>query len=274
MTGAGNLTLGSVISRGEFTALVAVAGLLVGSFLNVVIYRVPRRLSVVTPPSFCPHCDSPVRAVDNIPVVSWLLLRGRCRKCRGPISVRYPLVELSTGIVFAAVAWGFGLHWAVPGYCVLAATLIGLVGIERDGLAPSLSVAIIGTAIADAFLVAAGAADRHWTHVIGVATGTVLAAALVALSRRPRYNPADPPAWVTTAPVLLPVGAALGGLGLASVAEGLGTSVVVVLVAWTLERGRMSTTSITPRGGFGLALAVGVAVAAVVAVAVGSGAGV
>jgi leader peptidase (prepilin peptidase)/N-methyltransferase len=274
MTGASPLTLGSVVSRGEFTAFVAVAGLLVGSFLNVVIYRVPRRLSVVTPPSFCPHCDTPVRAFDNIPVGSWLLLRGRCRQCRGPISVRYPLVELTTGIVFAAVAWGFGLHWAVAGYCVLAATLIGLVGIERDGLAPPLSVAVIGTAIADAFLVAAGAVDRRWPHVIGVAIGTILAAALVALSRRPRNDRADPPAWVTAAPVLLPVGAALGGLGLASVAEGLGTSVVVVLVTRSLERGRTPTTPITYRGVLGLALAAGVAVAAVVAVAVGSGAGV
>jgi hypothetical protein len=172
------------------------------------------------------------------------------------------------------VAWGFGPHWAVGGYCVVAATLIGLVGIERDGLAPSLSVAVIGTAIADAFLVAAGAADHRWPHVIGVATGTILAAALVALSRRPRNDGAEPPAWVTTAPVLLPVGAALGGLGLASVAEGLGTSVVVVLVTRGLQRGPTSTTSVGARGVFGLALAAGVAVAAVVAVAVGSGAGV
>jgi prepilin signal peptidase PulO-like enzyme (type II secretory pathway) len=274
MTSVVTLSLGAVVSRGEFTAFVAVAGVIVGSFLNVVIHRVPRSLSVATPPSFCPHCDTPVRAVDNIPVVSWLLLRGRCRTCRGPISVRYPLVELSTGIVFAAVAWGFGPHWAVAGYCVLAATLIGLVGIERDGLAPSLSVAVIGTAIAGAFLVAAGVADRRWPHVIGVAIGTVLAATVVAMSRHSRNDQADPPAWITTAPVLLPVGAALGGLGLASVAEGLGTSVVLVLVARGLRHGRTSTTSTTSRGVYGFALAAGVAVAMVVAVAVGSGAGV
>ena len=129
------------VGRGAVTALVAVTGLLVGSFLNVVIYRVPRGLSVVEPRSFCPHCNTPVRSVDNIPVFSWVLLRGRCRRCRGPISVRYPLVELTTGIVFAAVGWGLGPHWAVAGSCVLAATLIALVAIERDGLAPPMSVA-------------------------------------------------------------------------------------------------------------------------------------
>jgi leader peptidase (prepilin peptidase) / N-methyltransferase len=274
MIDAGTLPLGRVISRGEVTGFVAVAGLLVGSFLNVVIYRVPRGLSVVTPPSFCPHCDTPVRSVDNVPVVSWVLLRGRCRRCREKISVRYPLVELTTGIVFAAVAWGFGPHWAVAGYCVLAATLIGLVGIERDGLAPSSSVAVIGTAMAVALLVAAGVADRRWPHVIGVAIGTVLASALVAMSRHPRHHQVDSPAWITTAPVLLPVGAALGWLGLASVAEGLGTTVVVVLVSRGLRHGRTSKGPSSAGGVLGFALAAGVAVAIVVAVAVGAGPGV
>jgi prepilin signal peptidase PulO-like enzyme (type II secretory pathway) len=274
MTGAGTVPLGAVVSRGEVTAFVAVAGVIVGSFLNVVIYRVPRHLSVATPPSFCPHCDTRVRAFDNIPVVSWVLLRGRCRQCRGEISVRYPLVELSTGIVFAAVAWGFGPHWVVAGYCVLAATLIGLVGVELDGLTPPLSVAVIGVGIADAFLLAAGVADRHWPHVVGVAIGTVLAAGLVVMSRHRRFQGVDSPDWISTAPLLLPVGAALSALGPAAAAEGLGTSVVVVLVTRGLQQRRASTTSLTTPVVFGLALAGGVVVAMVVAVAVGSGAGI
>jgi leader peptidase (prepilin peptidase)/N-methyltransferase len=81
-------------------------GLVFGSFLNVVIWRVPRGLSVVRPASACPGCHAEIRAVDNIPVVSWLALRGRCHSCRTPISMQYPLVELLTGMVFAlVVAW-------------------------------------------------------------------------------------------------------------------------------------------------------------------------
>jgi leader peptidase (prepilin peptidase)/N-methyltransferase len=83
--------------------LAAVAGLLVGSFLNVVAYRLPRGDSLVHPRSACPHCGTQLRAVDNIPVVSWLFLRGHCHHCGAPISARYPLVELSTGALYAAV---------------------------------------------------------------------------------------------------------------------------------------------------------------------------
>lgn len=86
------------------TAL-GVLGLVVGSFLNVVIHRVPAGLSVVSPGSACPKCGSAVRGHDNVPVVSWLLLRGRCRDCATPISIRYPLVEVATGVLFALSAW-------------------------------------------------------------------------------------------------------------------------------------------------------------------------
>jgi len=88
-------------------AALGVLGLIVGSFLNVVIWRVPRGVSVVSPPSACPSCGHPVRPYDNIPVLSWLLLRGRCRDCKAPISPRYPLVELGTGLLFALVGWFF-----------------------------------------------------------------------------------------------------------------------------------------------------------------------
>jgi leader peptidase (prepilin peptidase)/N-methyltransferase len=81
----------------------AVAGLLIGSFLNVVAYRLPRRESLSRPRSRCPGCDTPIAPYDNIPVLSWLLLRGRCRHCGTRISVRYPLVEATTAILFALV---------------------------------------------------------------------------------------------------------------------------------------------------------------------------
>ncbi|PJJ73246.1 leader peptidase (prepilin peptidase)/N-methyltransferase [Diaminobutyricimonas aerilata] len=83
-------------------------GSLIGSFLNVVVYRVPRKLSVVHPPSACPNCGTPIRARDNVPVLSWLALRGRCRDCATPISARYPLVELATGLAFVPVTLVFG----------------------------------------------------------------------------------------------------------------------------------------------------------------------
>lgn len=82
-----------------------VLGLLIGSFLNVVIYRVPRDESVVEPPSHCPACGRQLRWYDNVPVVSWVVLGGRCRDCRSPISVRYILVEIFTGLSFAGIGW-------------------------------------------------------------------------------------------------------------------------------------------------------------------------
>jgi leader peptidase (prepilin peptidase) / N-methyltransferase len=85
-------------------AFAAVAGLLVGSFLNVVAYRLPLRESLVSPRSRCPQCGSPVRPYDNVPVLSWLVLRGRCRDCSAGISPQYPLVELVTGVLYALVA--------------------------------------------------------------------------------------------------------------------------------------------------------------------------
>ena len=82
--------------------------LVLGSFLNVVIHRVPRGLSVVKPRSACPACGSPIGWYGNIPVLSWLLLRRRCRHCRSAISIQYPLVELGTGLIWAGMAWRHG----------------------------------------------------------------------------------------------------------------------------------------------------------------------
>ncbi len=115
-------------------------GLVIGSFLNVVIYRVPRHLSVVSPGSMCPSCGTEIAAYDNIPVLSWLILRAKCRHCGNPISARYPLVELLTGIVFAAIGLGVGLvdipvAWSVAVMiilCLLAAVIISIVAIQID----------------------------------------------------------------------------------------------------------------------------------------------
>ncbi len=94
--------------------MVGLFGSLIGSFLNVVIFRVPAGRSIVSPPSACGSCGSLIRGYDNIPVVSWLLLRGRCRTCKAAISPRYPLVELGTAVAFAAVTAWVLMRWGMP----------------------------------------------------------------------------------------------------------------------------------------------------------------
>jgi leader peptidase (prepilin peptidase)/N-methyltransferase len=104
----------------------AVAGLLIGSFLNVCIYRFPRDLSVVAPRSFCPECGKPVAWRDNIPLVSYVLLRGRCRVCGEVIGWRYPLVELTTAVLFAGVVARYGWSLASLRWVLFEALLVAL----------------------------------------------------------------------------------------------------------------------------------------------------
>ncbi len=109
-----------------------VLGLMIGSFLNVVIWRVPRQESIVRPPSHCPGCDAEIAPYDNIPVVSWLVLRGRCRHCGIRISARYPLVELACAGLWVAMALRFGAAWELPAYLVLVSALLALSLIDFD----------------------------------------------------------------------------------------------------------------------------------------------
>jgi leader peptidase (prepilin peptidase) / N-methyltransferase len=107
-------------------------GALIGSFLNVVAHRVPLGESLVSPGSRCPECGAPVKAYDNVPVVSWLLLRGRCRNCGAPISPRYPLVELATALAFAAVVAVRGFDDDLVLELPFVAALIALAAIDYD----------------------------------------------------------------------------------------------------------------------------------------------
>jgi leader peptidase (prepilin peptidase)/N-methyltransferase len=107
-------------------------GLLIGSFLNVVIWRVPRRESIVAPPSHCPSCDAEIAPYDNVPVVSWLVLRGRCRHCGVHISARYPLVELACAGLWVTMGLRFGWAWDLPAYLVLVSALLALSLIDFD----------------------------------------------------------------------------------------------------------------------------------------------
>jgi leader peptidase (prepilin peptidase)/N-methyltransferase len=104
-----------VIAAALLVALVGITGLAIGSFLNVVVYRVPVGMSVVHPRSACPNCGHEITARDNVPVLSWLVLRGKCRDCAAPISKRYPLVELAGAAAFVIVG-----IWAAPGFAAAA----------------------------------------------------------------------------------------------------------------------------------------------------------
>jgi leader peptidase (prepilin peptidase)/N-methyltransferase len=115
-----------------FTALLALLGLLVGSFLNVVIARVPAGESVVQPRSRCPRCGSEIAARDNIPVLSWALLKGKCRHCAEPISVRYPIVELTHAALWMVMLWHFGWTWQLPAYLYFASVGLALAVIDLD----------------------------------------------------------------------------------------------------------------------------------------------
>ncbi|MGA8432967.1 MAG: prepilin peptidase [Candidatus Sulfotelmatobacter sp.] len=115
-----------------FSSAIFFFGLVFGSFLNVCIYRLPLGLSVVTPRSACPKCKQPIAFYDNVPVLSWLILRGRCRHCKTGISARYILIELLTGSLFLACYWYFGLSLATLKYCTFAFLLLGLIFTDAE----------------------------------------------------------------------------------------------------------------------------------------------
>jgi len=113
-------------------AVMFLFGLVFGSFLNVCIYRMPRGLSVVRPRSACPQCHAPIRGYDNVPVLSWLLLRGRCRDCKSKISPRYAVVELLIATLFALCFWQWGVSLATAKFCLLSFLLVGLIFTDLD----------------------------------------------------------------------------------------------------------------------------------------------
>lgn len=107
-------------------------GACIGSFLNVVVYRIPAGISLIHPPSRCPHCLHKLGVTENVPVLGWLWLRGRCRWCQTKISSRYPTVEATTGAIFALVFWRFGYSIETVGYCAFLSWLLSLSLIDLD----------------------------------------------------------------------------------------------------------------------------------------------
>ncbi|WP_432498588.1 prepilin peptidase [Kineococcus auxinigenes] len=151
----------------------ALLGLLVGSFLNVVVHRVPRGESVVHPASRCPGCGHAVRRRDNVPVLSWLLLRGRCRDCRLPVSARYPLVEAGTAVLFAAVAHLVGPAWALPAYLYLAAIAVALALIDLDVHRLPDAIVLPSYPVVAGLLLLASALNGDWAAALRAAVGAV-----------------------------------------------------------------------------------------------------
>ncbi|HZI18413.1 MAG TPA: prepilin peptidase [Pyrinomonadaceae bacterium] len=150
-------TLQDLLKTDELTGLslalplaaVALLGAVVGSFLNVVIHRVPRDESIVFPNSRCPSCATAIKPYDNIPVLSWAVLRGRCRACRAPISARYPAVELLTAALFALTFLsGPGLSLALPFDLAFVAALVALVFIDAEHMLLPNVITYPGVALA------------------------------------------------------------------------------------------------------------------------------
>lgn len=152
----------------------AVAGLAVGSFLNVVIHRVPLRISVSKPRSRCPRCQVAVAPRDNIPLISWLVLRGRCRSCSEPISWRYPMVEALTAGLFVLMVARFGVDPAVPAFCVLMAFLLAVSAIDIEHFIVPNRLVYPTLVLTVGLLVAAAAAGGKWEWLGRAALGGVI----------------------------------------------------------------------------------------------------
>jgi leader peptidase (prepilin peptidase) / N-methyltransferase len=154
-----------------------VFGLAVGSFLNVVICRVPAGESVVSPPSRCPSCRASIRHRHNVPVLGWLLLRGRCHDCKAPISVRYPLVEAATGVLFAGVTWrllAIDMPWALAAYLYLAAVGIALAVIDIDVRRLPDTIVLPSYAVVAVLLTVASIGDHAWWPLARAAIGAAV----------------------------------------------------------------------------------------------------
>lgn len=166
-------------------ATCALLGLLVGSFLNVVVWRLPRRESLLRPASHCLACSASVRPRDNLPVLSWLLLHGRCRDCAAPISRRYPAVELLTAAVFAGLAARLGASAALPAFLYLGGVgvALGLIDLDVHRLPNALTLPsyAVGVALLAGAAVAQGSRTPLLRGLLGMVAllGLYLLLALV-----------------------------------------------------------------------------------------------
>lgn len=138
-------------------------GAVFGSFLNVCIYRIPLKLSLIAPGSHCPNCKLPIRAYDNIPIISYLLLNGRCRDCKKRIPIRYPFVEFIAGLITVELISVYGFNLDSLSYIVLAYILVVVAFIDLDHLIIPNKVTLLGFVVGLVFVLASGS-PKGWTN--------------------------------------------------------------------------------------------------------------
>jgi len=234
-----------------FTVVVvasALGGLAIGSFLNVVIYRVPLGKSIVTPASACPGCGTPVAPRDNLPVVSWILLRGRCRNCRAPISIRYPLVEALTAALFVLTAVRLGASWSLPAELAFVGGAVALAAVDLERYLLPRAILYPTLALVGVGLVVAAAVTSHWERLAVAAACSAGAFLLFFLIHFAR------PAWLGFGDVRLAalLGLALGWMGpwylviglMAANVAGAGLGITLMLA------GKATRTTALPYGVF------------------------
>lgn len=217
--------------------LLGLFGLAVGSFLNVVIYRLPARKSIVWPGSYCPACKAPIRWYDNTPVLGWLLLGGRCRRCKRPIAIRYPLVEAATGAVFV-------LHYAVFGWdpilvprLLFACALIALfaIDLEHKLLPNAITLPGIAAGLAFSLVLPPGIADAALGVLLGYGSLWLIATVWELLRKQEAMGGGD-------LKMLGMVGAFLGWKGVAvtfMLSYLIGGSFAAIL--WALRKVRLAS---------------------------------
>lgn len=271
------------LQRPEFVAAMAfVFGLIVGSFLNVVIHRLPRGESIVHPGSRCPGCGRALAAWDNVPVLSFLWLRGRCRGCGVAISSRYPAIELLTGLVFAALAVRYGATPMTPVWCAFAAALIAAAAIDVDHriIPDSISLGGLAVGLAVVPLVMASAGWLYSSALLRSLGGALLGGGLlwivgfvharlsVAMGRQFAHWPGEgekipeigtldywiwfPGLGFGDVKLLAMIGAVVGPIGVIETILAASLAGLVGGVAWALARGNW-----TAPFGFGPAIAAG-----------------
>jgi len=230
-------------------AVAGVVGLIVGSYLNVVIHRLPEGISTVTPASRCPACGARIRWYDNLPVVSWLALRGRCRDCGAPISPRYPVVELATGLAFAGAVALFGVRADAFVAMVLAGLLIALAGIDLDHflLPDRLTLPGIGLGLASQLAVEHGSLAR------GIAGALVGAGILLVVAGAWELARGSEGMGLGDVKMIAMIGAFLG-IGGVLVSLVVGTLLGSVVGLLAIARGRGTLAAKLP---FGVFLALG-----------------
>lgn len=272
------------IAPSAWPGIALVVGLLIGSFLNVVIHRVPNDLSIVSPPSHCPSCRTPISPFDNVPLLSYAWLRGRCRHCGVAIPARYPAVELSTGIVFLAIGWRFGpsawtlVYWAFAGSLIAAA----LIDLDHQIIPDGISLGGLALALVVVPAVAWQAGEAYGPALVRSAAGAVVGAGVlwtvaflharisVAMGRRfehwpgdgvalPRPSEADYWLWFPglgfgDVKLLAMIGAVVGPLG---VLDAILASSLVGLLLGGIQAALRGVGTIATPFGFAPAIAIG-----------------